>query len=597
MYNLRTKVKLMRKSALLFFSLCSLVVAVSSCGGPSTITDESVEHRNSEVARSDKGYALLLSDYYTLLKKSWYITNGGILDVKTAEAFRDSVIMDTLAGFETDEINLRNYPPFYITFRERYTAYLEDRFWKQVVFEKVSADSQEVVDFYNTRPDLFALPDYVYVKHIFASIDGLRNGKDSLKYRKQSVDQLNRSAKEFIFDVRREIDSGLPFDQAAKTYSMDQLTGRTGGHLGWIPKGQYVPPFDSVAFGMRNNEISQPYKDKDGWHILHVERRVEEGVQPYDSTWYRFARQNLLQLKANALADSIKDSLFKSFDVAMNPAVLDTNIFLLEDTLWCGVINGRDTILSYEMKRFEDTWRKARKVSNTTAVHKQEMAGEIAKRYLVLAAARSMGVDTQLETRTTYAELIQETAKAITLGAQRTSQMIPSDSAVDAYYQSHRKEFIPEKPLVVQHIVSPDSAQAEFIRDQALSGVDFMELARKYYPGEENLREELANLGEVGPKDVDSAFFEQALLTAVGSISSPVHTRYGWHIIKVLKRVDTQPIGNARYKIMGILEQAGKAKFAADYQNMLFRKYHVEFPSRLAPVHLAPYDDRLKTIK
>ncbi|MEK7774861.1 MAG: peptidylprolyl isomerase, partial [Candidatus Zixiibacteriota bacterium] len=468
----------MRKSVLLFISLCGLVVVVMSCGGLSTITDESVGRRDSEIARADNGYTLRLSDYYTLLKKSLYITKGGILDVKTAEAFRDSLIMDTLAGFETDEINLRNYPPFYITFRERYIAFLMDRFWKQAVYDKVSADSQEVVDFYNTSPDLFALPDYVYVKHIFTSIDGLRNGKDSLKYRKQTVDQLNRSAKEFILDVRRKIDSGVSFDQAAKTYSMDQLTGRTGGHLGWIPKGQYLHPFDSVAFGLRNNEISQPYKDKDGWHILHVERRVEEGVQPYDSMWYRIARENLLQLKANNLADTIKAKLFKTFDIEMNLALRDTNIFLVDDTLWCGVVNNRDTILGYEMKKVEDTWRKAKKVSNTDDATKVEMAKEVARRYLVLAAARSMGIDTQLATRTARAELTHETAKSITLGAQRTSQMIPSDSAVDAYYQSHRKEFVPEKPLTVQQIVSLDSAQAEFIRDQALSGVDFMELAR-----------------------------------------------------------------------------------------------------------------------
>jgi parvulin-like peptidyl-prolyl isomerase len=587
----------MKKSVLSLSCICGILSILVSCGGPKTITDESVQRKNSIIAKADNGYSLLLADYYAALKKSEYLLQGGILDIGNAERLRDSLIMDSLAGFEADEVNLRDYPPFFITYRELYTSFLIDRFWQQTVLEKVSADSLEVVDFYNTRPDLFALSDHVNVKQIFVSIDGLRYGEDSLKFREQALDELNLSAKNLIFDIRRKIDSGLSFDLAAKTYSMDKLTGRTGGHLGWIPKGQYLHPFDSVAFGLRNNEISQPYKDKDGWHILHVEHRVEEGVQPFDTMWYRIARGNLLQLKANDLAAAIKDTLFKSFDALMNPVILDTNIFMVADTLWCAVINGQDTILAYEMQRAEDTWRKAKKMTNTDAATKKEMAGEIARRYLVVGSARSLGIDTQSTVLAEKASLMHETAKSITLSRQRVSDIIPSDSAIDAYYRAHLNEFIPDKPLTVQQIIAPDSAQAEFIRDQALAGVDFMELAGKYYPGEEGLRTELANLGEVGPKDVDSAFFQQAMLTQVGSVSRPVQTKYGWHIIKVLKRIDAVPADNARYKIMGLLEEQAKAQYEADYRDTLFKKYHVKFPARLAPVHLAPYTERQKIIE
>lgn len=587
----------MKNSALILLCMCGLTAVLVSCGGPKTVTDESIQRHDPVIARADGGFSFLLSDYYTLLKESSYLAKGGIIDLTTAEHFRDSLVLDTLIGFEAKSVNIREYPPFYIGFREQYIAFVHAQFWEQTVYQKVQADSLEVFEFYSTRPDLFALPDYVYVKQIFVNIDGLRYGRDSLKFRKQNLDELNRSAQDFIFDIRRKIDSGLQFDEAAKSYSMDKATAPTGGHLGWIPKGQYLPPFDSVAFGLRNNQISQPYKDKDGWHILHVERRVEEGVQPYDTMWYRVARENLLQSKANDLAYDIKDTLYKSFEVRMNPSILDTNIFLVEDTLWCGVVNSRDTILAYEMKRIEDACRRKKKVTNTDAATKKEMAEEIATRYLVLSSARSLGVDTQSVTRAEKAALEHETAKSILLSLQRANNLIPSDSAVDAYYQSHIKEFIPEKPLTVQQIISPDSLQAEFIRDQALSGVDFMELARKYYPGEESLRAELANLGEVGAKDVDSAFFRQAMLTPAGSISHPVQTKYGWHVIKVLKRVDAVPVGNARYRIMGLLQEQAKEKFAADYQTALFKKYNVRFPSSLAPVHLAPYADRMKTIK
>ena len=73
---------------------------------------------------------------------------------------------------------------------------------------------------------------------------------------------------------------------------------------------------------------------------------------------------------------------------------------------------------------------------------------------------------------------------------------------VEQYYQAHLDEFSPEKPLVVQHIIVQDSLFGDFIRSQAMSGYDFLDLAKEYYPGDEDVRAELADLGEIGRGDV-----------------------------------------------------------------------------------------------
>jgi len=69
-------------------------------------------------------------------------------------------------------------------------------------------------------------------------------------------------------------------------------------------------------------------------------------------------------------------------------------------------------------------------------------------------------------------------------------------------YEYNIDDYTFEKPLTVQHIIVDDSVTGEFIRDQANSGVDFLDLAETFYPGEPSLRRELAQLGKIGPNDV-----------------------------------------------------------------------------------------------
>jgi len=80
-----------------------------------------------------------------------------------------------------------------------------------------------------------------------------------------------------------------------------------------------------------------------------------------------------------------------------------------------------------------------------------------------------------------------------------------------------------------------------------------MEMVDKYYPGDPDIRRAAANLGEIGPNDMPESFYRAALYTPVGSISHPVKTQYGYHLIKVLDRAYSREFAQAKAEIRPIL--------------------------------------------
>ena len=119
-----------------------------------------------------------------------------------------------------------------------------------------------------------------------------------------------------------------------------------------------------------------------------------------------------------------------------------------------------------------------------------------------------------------------------------------------------------------------------------------MKLARDYYPGEEEIRIELANLGFIGPDDVSAEFFETARVTGEGRVSRPVHTEYGYHIIKVIEKKMTVTLERAALEIKKILKSIELKRQETEFKKNLFKKYNVFISNRIFPIHLKPLVQR-----
>jgi parvulin-like peptidyl-prolyl isomerase len=75
-------------------------------------------------------------------------------------------------------------------------------------------------------------------------------------------------------EIRQELADGADFAEVARRESDDPGSAQQGGDLGTFTRGQMVPAFDSAAFSLPVNEISQPVISQFGVHLLQVQERT-----------------------------------------------------------------------------------------------------------------------------------------------------------------------------------------------------------------------------------------------------------------------------------------------------------------------------------
>ena len=89
----------------------------------------------------------------------------------------------------------------------------------------------------------------------------------------------DETVRQKLTKLRDRILKGEDFAGIASTTSEDPGSAPDGGDLGWTGPNTFVPEFSKAIGDLKDNEISEPFKTRYGWHIAQV-----LGTRSYDST-------------------------------------------------------------------------------------------------------------------------------------------------------------------------------------------------------------------------------------------------------------------------------------------------------------------------
>ncbi len=152
--------------------------------------------------------------------------------------------------------------------KNEFRGTIKDRLLVQTMESRITKDvkitPKEVRMFYNRIPEdsLPLINSEVEVYHIVKQPPVSEESKEVAKFR--------------INELRERILKGEDFGTLAYMYSEDPGSSKKNGELGFTCRGDLFPEFESVAFALKENEISPVIETKAGYHIIQmIERRGE----------------------------------------------------------------------------------------------------------------------------------------------------------------------------------------------------------------------------------------------------------------------------------------------------------------------------------
>jgi peptidyl-prolyl cis-trans isomerase SurA len=102
----------------------------------------------------------------------------------------------------------------------------------------------------------------------------------------------DETVRQKLVKIRERITKGESFEAIASVTSEDTGSAANGGDLGWVGPGTFVPEFEQQLDKLADNELSQPFKTKFGWHLVQL-----LGRRTYDASEDMTRNKCVMQLR------------------------------------------------------------------------------------------------------------------------------------------------------------------------------------------------------------------------------------------------------------------------------------------------------------
>jgi peptidyl-prolyl cis-trans isomerase D len=132
---------------------------------------------------------------------------------------------------------------------------------------QVSDDELKVL--YQSRIQLYQVPDRVHVAHILLRTTGKTDAE---------VEEVRKKAEDVLKQAKKK---NAKFEDLAKKYGEDGTKDK-GGDLGWLEHGQTVAEFEKAAFGLPKGSTSDLVRTQFGFHIIKVLDKETAHTKPFD---------------------------------------------------------------------------------------------------------------------------------------------------------------------------------------------------------------------------------------------------------------------------------------------------------------------------
>ncbi|MFR5264906.1 peptidylprolyl isomerase [Clostridium sp.] len=170
----------------------------------------------------------------------------------------------------------------------------------------------------------------------------------------------------------------------------------------------------------------------------------------------------------------------------------------------------------------------------------EEARAAILEQVIGFELVYNYGKDQKVDETEEYKFQIEQLKKEIliqTTFSNIIDKVTVSDEDTKKYYEENQEEFEEPEMVSAKHILLKDSKKAAELKEKIVSGeLTFEEAAKgnSFCPS----KEQGGNLGEFSRGMMVPEFEKVAFEIAIGEVSDPVETQFGYHLIKVESKKD-----------------------------------------------------------
>ncbi|WP_303289290.1 SurA N-terminal domain-containing protein [Marinobacter sp. SS5-14b] len=157
------------------------------------------------------------------------------------------------------------------------------------VADRVSVSDEEVASYYQENKAQFQEPEQVDAAYITLSQGALaatidvsddevrsRYNERAEQYAREErkaahiLVEAGAEANETITTIQQRLEAGESFAELAAEYSVDTVSAREGGDLGYAGRGVYDQAFEEALFALEKGEVSGPVETSFGIHLIQL---------------------------------------------------------------------------------------------------------------------------------------------------------------------------------------------------------------------------------------------------------------------------------------------------------------------------------------
>jgi len=477
----------------------------------------------------------------------------------------NSLIVDKLVVARAASLDLSKDPAFLREKQDTLNQFVFGQMYQKYVASLVNVAPEDAEKYYYDNKEMvYKIPEQVRVSHILIEPEEDKTISDPQR-RKQEADRVALpKAKEVKKRAQKE-----DFAALAQKFSKDYTTSMRGGDMGYQKRGDLLPEIEKAAFAAKPGDILGPFKSEYGYHVIKVGDRIKEGYRELDDKLKQEIENKLRTEKTTQRNRAFLDSLRNEMSYDFNDELLALpETTKVQNSTWCVVVNKSDTLRAGEI------WEEILNYSLYTKSGRMSLGDKkdflknkaLGVQLLVLELlARQLGYYDAPETKQMLRKFVQQRGEKI-IRQQAVPQYNPSPEEIRQYFDSHPDQFKAEYPLHVYHIIFDDSLTASAVRDSILQGADFVEMAKKYYPGQGDVKDVAYDLGYLARHEMPEGFYEAADQLEIGGVSPPVKTFLGYHLIKLIDRKKDQTLQEVTPQITKVLKEEHQKKAEAEWE-------------------------------